>query len=112
MHVTSDDAVALAKEVSALAHAVLLDSRTASRLGGTGQTHDWGISRRIVDALSEQGRHVILAGGLDGTNVAEAIQAVAPYGVDANSRLKGPDGRKDPRACEAFVHAANTSQRD
>lgn len=103
VHVTSADAVDLAREVSALSHAVLLDSRTATRLGGTGLTHDWTISRRIVDALD---RPVILAGGLDGTNVAEAIRVVGPYGVDANSRLKSPDGGKDPAACNAFVQAA------
>lgn len=108
VHVTgedAEDALARAREMSTVSHAVLLDSRTESRLGGTGLTHDWGVSRRIVGALAADGRRVILAGGLDAGNVAAAIRAVAPYGVDANSRLKGPDGRKDPQACDAFIRA-------
>lgn len=108
VHVTSDDAVAYACEMSRFAHAVLLDSRTEDRLGGTGLVHDWDISRRIVDALAGQGRRVVLAGGLDAHNVAEAIAKVGPYGVDANSRLKAPNGRKDAQACEAFIRATLT----
>lgn len=106
VHVTGGDAVDRALEMAGVSDAVLLDSRTDSRLGGTGQTHDWDVSRSIVEALAEVGRPVILAGGLDGSNVLSAVRMVGPYGVDANSRLKGPDGRKDPVACAAFIRAA------
>jgi phosphoribosylanthranilate isomerase len=108
VHVTGDQAIAAAREAAQFSHAVLLDTRTSSRLGGTGLTHDWNISRRIVQTLRQSARPVILAGGLDQTNVTTAIQAVRPYGVDANSRLKDPNGRKDAAACAAFVHAATT----
>ena len=106
VHVTTAEAVESAIAVAGLADAVLLDSRTETRPGGTGLTHDWEISRQIVRALDDLGRPVILAGGLDGANVAEAIRVVRPFGVDANSRLKDPQGRKDAAACAAFVAAA------
>jgi phosphoribosylanthranilate isomerase len=61
-------------------------------------------SRDLVRARSGGG--VILAGGLDGTNVERAIHTVRPYGVDANSRLKDSNGRKNRSACRAFVRAA------
>jgi len=105
VHVTGVEAVESALEVADLADAVLLDSRTAARLGGTGLTHDWEISRRITRMLDDLGRPVILAGGLDQANVAEAIHFVRPFGVDANSRLKDAHGRKDAAACAAFVAA-------
>ena len=108
VHVTGEQAITTAQGVSGVSHAVLLDTRTASRLGGTGRTHDWTISQRIVEALHQDGHPVILAGGLDKSNVSSAVQLVRPYGVDANSRLKGPDGRKDQSQCEAFVRAANS----
>jgi phosphoribosylanthranilate isomerase len=106
VHVTGAEVVELAIEVAGLADVVLLDSRTATRLGGTGLTHDWEVSRQIARTLDELGRPVILAGGLDGANVAEAIRVVRPFGVDANSRLKDAHGRKDAAACAAFVSTA------
>ncbi|QUR67769.1 phosphoribosylanthranilate isomerase [Mycobacterium spongiae] len=109
IHVTGESAIAAAHEAHRCCHAVLLDTRTPSRLGGTGLTHDWAISRRIAEALRKEGRGVILAGGLDATNVASAISAVQPHGVDANSRLKNTNGRKDPASCRAFVCAATNA---
>lgn len=106
VHVTGEGALVAASEALSFSHAILLDTRTTSRLGGTGRTHDWTISRRIVETLQNHGGRVILAGGLDNTNVVAAIHAVRPYGVDANSRLKDQNGRKDRSACRAFVCAA------
>lgn len=96
------------EQVRALADAVdafIVDSANAAedRVGGTGLTHDWALSRRIVEASPVP---VILAGGLDGGNVARAIAAVRPYAVDANTRLRGADGFKDPAKVGAFVRAA------
>ncbi|OBF86388.1 hypothetical protein A5791_21490 [Mycobacterium sp. 852002-51163_SCH5372311] len=108
VHVTGEQAFATAQQVSEVCDAVLLDTRTDARLGGTGLTHDWTISRRIAEALHHDGHPVILAGGLDESNVSSAVRVVRPYGVDANSRLKGPEGRKDYAKCEAFVRAANS----
>ncbi|MBN2450851.1 MAG: phosphoribosylanthranilate isomerase [Lentisphaeria bacterium] len=71
--------------------------------GATGMTHDWAVSRRIVECSP---RPVILAGGLTPANVAAAIRAVRPAGVDAHTGVEGPDGRKDAALVRAFVQSA------
>ena len=78
------------------------DSATGAS-GATGKTHDWAVSRRLVE-LSP--RPVILAGGLTPENVARAIRMVQPAGVDAHTGVEGPDGRKDPHRVRAFVAEA------
>lgn len=99
-----DSVRALAEWVDAF----ILDSANPAddRVGGTGLTHDWSISRRIVEASPVP---VILAGGLDGDNVAAAIATVRPYGVDANTRLRGGDGFKHPAKVGAFARAAKSA---
>ena len=71
--------------------------------GATGKTHDWTVSRRLVE-LSP--RPVILAGGLTPENVARAIRTVRPAGVDVHTGVEGPDGRKDPHRVRTFVAGA------
>lgn len=83
VHVTDESAIERAVHLSTLADGLILDSGAPSGpvkvLGGTGLTHDWSISRRIV-----QSSHcpVFLAGGLKAENVAEAIRTVRPWGLD------------------------------
>ena len=74
--------------------------------GATGLTHDWSISRRLVE-LSP--RPVVLAGGLRAENVADAIRAVRPAGVDSHTGVEGPDGRKDREKVRAFVRNAHAA---
>lgn len=107
VHVTGPDAVDTAREAASDCDAVLLDSRTANRLGGTGRTHDWSISAAIVSALAELNCPVILAGGLTPANVTQAIEAVRPFAIDVNSGVETATGDKQPEACTAFVHAAH-----
>lgn len=80
-----DEALAVAPAVDEL----LLDSGNPAaavpELGGTGRTHDWTVSRRIV---REAGLPVWLAGGLRPENVGDAVRAVAPHGVDVCSGLR------------------------
>lgn len=71
--------------------------------GATGRTHDWQVSRRLVE-LSP--RPVILAGGLTPGNVQDAIRTVCPAGVDVHTGVEGPDGRKRRDLVEAFVAEA------
>lgn len=72
--------------------------------GATGRTHDWSVSRRLV-ACSP--RPVILAGGLTPDNVAAAIAAVRPAGVDVHTGVEDPTtGRKCPAKLRRFVAAA------
>jgi phosphoribosylanthranilate isomerase len=77
--------------------------------GATGKTHDWDISRRLVDLSL---RPVILAGGLNPENVRKAIAHVRPAGVDAHTGVEGPDGRKDVALVRAFVREARAAFHD
>lgn len=77
--------------------AVLLDSPTP----GSGQSFDWS---QIADLPSR--RRVILAGGLNPANIAEAVKSVRPWGVDAVTGVEAEPGRKDPEALAAFLTAA------
>jgi phosphoribosylanthranilate isomerase len=106
VHVTGPEAVGEALEVTQVCDAVLLDSRTNNRLGGTGHTHDWLISREITDALMDRGRPVILAGGLQPENVIDAVRAVRPFAVDVNSGVEDCHGDKAVERCVAFVSRA------
>jgi phosphoribosylanthranilate isomerase len=81
------------------AEAFLLDTPSETLHGGTGRTFDW----RLADI---PGKKIVLAGGLGPDNVAGAICACHPWGVDACSRLESSPGRKDPEKVRAFVAAA------
>lgn len=74
--------------------------------GATGKTHDWRISRRLVEISP---RPVILAGGLKPDNVREAVLQVRPAGVDAHTGVEGADGRKDPEKTRRFVVEAQAA---
>lgn len=78
------------------------DPATGAR-GATGKTHDWTISRMLVELSPKP---VILAGGLNAENVKEAIFAARPAGVDSHTGVEGPDGRKDRSKVEQFVQEA------
>lgn len=79
------------------AEAVLLDGLA------NGQGFDWNLARGVADK-------VIVAGGLDGANVAEAIRIAQPWGVDASSRLESSPGVKDHRKMKRFIEAALSAQ--
>lgn len=106
IHVDGERALDAARAAAPHVDAILLDTRTATRIGGTGLTHDWSISRRIRDGLPAT--PVILAGGLTPDNVAAAIRRVAPYGVDVNSGVSVRRGRKSPELVERFVRSARS----
>ena len=73
------------------------------RSGATGKVHDWSVSQMLV---SSSRRPVILAGGLNAMNVAEAIRVVRPAGVDAHTGVEATSGRKRPQQLREFVRAA------
>lgn len=81
--------------------AVLLDSFTKDQYGGTGNVHDWTLSRQMREAVAPT--PVILAGGLNPENVREAIHTVQPYAVDVASGVELRPGIKDPKKIWAFV---------
>lgn len=84
------------------------DPATGAR-GATGKTHDWSVSRDLVERSS---RPVILAGGLNAGNVRQAIGTVRPAGVDVHTGVEGPDGRKRHDLTERFVAEARSGFAD
>ena len=82
---------------------VMLDS---AKTGSTGQVFDWRLAEGVPS-----GQRLLLAGGLDADNVADAIAQVNPWGVDAASHLEAAPGKKDPRKLRAFIAAAKGAAR-
>ena len=116
VHVEDDSALDEARLAAPYVDALLLDSGRFSgpvkELGGTGRVHDWRISRRIREALPDL--PLWLAGGLNAGNVAQAIRAVLPWGVDLCSGLRS-QGALDARKLQDFfiaVHGATTECQD
>lgn len=86
------------------AEALVLDGPAGELYGGSGQTFDWG----LVAAVRKR---IILAGGLDASNVAQAVAAAHPWGVDACSRIESRPGKKDHRKMSEFLQAAKAALR-
>jgi phosphoribosylanthranilate isomerase len=105
IHVTGEASVEEACAVAGLVNALLLDSGNqklaVKQLGGTGRTHDWRLSRRIRD---DAGVPLFLAGGLNAGNVAAAVAAVAPHGLDLCSSVRS-EGRLDAAKLRGFFSA-------
>lgn len=90
--------------------AVLVDSRTATARGGTGQTFDWSLAADSLFRDTREGK-LIVAGGLTPENVAEAIAILRPWGVDVASGVEAAPGRKDAAKVRAFVARARAALR-
>ena len=88
-----------------IADAILLDSvdPDTGKLGATGRTHDWAVSRQVVEALRLP---VILAGGLNPANVTEALDVVRPWGVDVHTGVE-TDGVLDRSLLASFIRACS-----
>lgn len=80
----------------------LLDSHAPGAVGGSGRSFDWSRAPRLA-------RPVILAGGLDAANVAQAIAVVRPYAVDVSSGIEVVPGIKDAARMRAFVEAVRST---
>ncbi len=93
------DLAAGARILSSQKHLYLLDTQVEGRYGGTGTTFDWSLARQATEQFP-----VILAGGLTPENVAQAIEMVAPWGVDVSSGVE-IDGVKDIAKIRAFIEA-------
>lgn len=106
IHVVDETALQEAADVAEDVDAVLLDSGQPAlevkELGGTGRRHDWSISARIVNELNIP---VFLAGGLNPTNAAEAVETVQPFGLDVCTGIRRPDFTLDPLKLDQFVAA-------
>jgi phosphoribosylanthranilate isomerase len=80
------------------AEAYVLDAPTP-HFGGSGKCFDWSLAAAFA-------YRKIIAGGLDATNVADAIRTAQPWGVDACSRLEASPGKKDRQRVRDFINAA------
>ena len=89
--------------------AILVDSRTATAVGGTGVAYDWRLAATTLFQNLEE-RKLIAAGGLTPENVAEAIARLRPWGVDVVSGVESSPGKKDAAKVRAFVAHARAAQ--
>lgn len=105
IHVCGEESIEEAINVSTDTDVLLLDSGTPrgaiKTLGGTGNVHNWEISKIITESVKIP---VFLAGGLNAQNVRQAIETVRPFGVDICSGVR-TGGKLDPYKLEAFIKA-------
>ena len=108
IHVKGEESIDEAVRLSPNVDALLLDSgnpkASLKTLGGTGNVHNWDLSREIVKAVNIP---VFLAGGLHANNVRQAIETVRPFAVDICSGVR-TEGRLDPNKLEAFIKAVHS----
>jgi phosphoribosylanthranilate isomerase len=103
---TAEDVAAVAS-FAECADRLLLDAKApkeATRPGGLGQTFDWSLLKALDPALS-----FMLSGGLTPDNVATAIEAVHPFGVDVSSGVETAPGVKDARLVRSFIERARAA---
>jgi len=107
--VAGHESIDVAKSYSEVVEYLILDTQSEDvyGIGASGNTHDWSISRKIVEAVDIP---VILAGGLSTENVSEAIKQVMPWGVDSlthtNEIIEGKGFRKNLDKVKSFVSAS------
>ena len=110
VHVTGEESIDEAVEISKNVDAILLDSGNqklkVKELGGTGRVHDWNISSEICRQISVP---MFLAGGLNPENVGEAISKVNPYGVDICSGVR-TNGNLDESKLKTFFENIRNTQ--
>jgi phosphoribosylanthranilate isomerase len=90
--------------------AIFLDSGTLQQPGGTGKPFDWQKAALLVEAMTKTA-NVVIAGGLNPVNVAEAIRILKPWGVDVASGVEATPGKKDPKKVCAFIAAVRGTER-
>jgi len=110
IHVVDDSSIEEAISVAPMVDGLLLDSgnvkSSVKELGGTGRTHNWNLSRAIVESTQTP---VWLAGGLNSENIVDAIEAVSPFGVDVCSGVRS-DEKLDEKKLSQFVENINSAQ--
>ena len=89
---------------------IFLDSGSLQQPGGTGVAFDWQRAAPIVERMKQVVR-VVVAGGLNSTNVTDAIDILNPWGVDVSSGVEAEPGKKDPEKVRAFITAVRQAER-
>ena len=109
IHVLNEKQIDEALEIEPWVDAILLDSGNPNLkvkiLGGTGNAHDWKLSRKIREAVNKP---VFLAGGINAQNVQQAIAEVNPYGIDLCSSVR-TNGQLDASKLDIFFKAIHIS---
>ncbi len=87
-----ESSLGMLKPYSGCVRALLLDTYQEGKMGGTGKTFDWSL------ALSAKGLEIplVLSGGLNPSNIRNAVSKVRPYAVDVNSGIEERPGKKSP----------------
>jgi phosphoribosylanthranilate isomerase len=83
------------------ADAILLDAFSVKDYGGTGETFDWEIAKKVQEMFPQ----MYLAGGISTDNATQAIREIQPFAVDACSRLEEEKGKKDRQKLKDFIFA-------
>lgn len=92
--------------------AVFLDSGTPQMPGGTGKVFDWKAAAGAIRAMGEElNVNVVVAGGLNSNNVADALRIMKPWGVDVASGVEARPGKKDPEKVRSFIDAVRRAER-
>jgi len=111
--VEDESSIAVAKEFAEVSDLLLLDTKRAGfpGVGATGFTHDWSVSRRIVESVNIP---VIMAGGLTPENVGAAMREIKPWAVDSNTSTNVPGSNvdKDLGRIKAFIDAIRAAERE
>jgi phosphoribosylanthranilate isomerase len=97
--ITIDSADSTNRDLTSVSAEAFIFDTPNPHFGGSGKCFDWSLAAAFA-------YRKIIAGGLDATNVADAIRATNPWGVDACSRLESSPGKKDSRRVRDFVQAA------
>lgn len=105
IHVNDESSIEEAGQVSKFVDYILLDSGNqklkVKELGGTGRTHDWTISRKIVEAVDVP---VFLAGGINPDNIKEAVEFVHPFGIDLCSGVRTNGKLDENKLKQLFIN--------
>jgi phosphoribosylanthranilate isomerase len=104
LRATNRDQIEVEAQSFQTAQAILVDTATDGQFGGTGKTFDWRM-------LPDLAKPVVLAGGLDATNVGAAIAATHPYAVDVSGGVERSRGVKDVAKMKKFVEAVQSADR-
>jgi len=86
------------------AKALMIDARESGLYGGTGKISNWELAVRLREM-----RPLILSGGLNGSNIIQAIRTVSPHAVDVNSGVELTPGKKDPEKVQSIIELVHTS---
>ena len=101
--------LAMQEEAARIFSALLLDSGSGSRRGGTGSTFDWQEAAPMARLFAKK-FPLIIAGGLNAENVAKSLRIFQPWGVDVVSGVERAPGEKDPAKLRAFIAAVRAAE--